>query len=207
MKLKVCGLTQEHNIKDIVLLQPDYIGLIFYDKSKRYVKRDAALCKYISTVSDVKKVGVFVNSSYDEIVETIEQYQLDLIQLHGNESAMFCQRLNQLVPVIKSFGVSTLFDFDVLSLYNNSCRYFLFDTYSTEYGGSGKQFDWRVLDSINIEKDFFLSGGIGPDDIETIKRLANSSLIGIDINSRVEVSPGIKNVEQVKKISDEIFDR
>ena len=163
MQLKVCGLKYKENIEQVAALRPDYMGFIFYPQSKRFVGDDF---KMPMISPEIKKVGVFVNATAGYIIEKIDKHGLDFIQLHGNESASFCEVMSHLVKVIKAFGIDDNFDFNVLASYKNSCDYFLFDTKTTEFGGSGKQFNRDVLKNYTHDVPFFLSGGIGLEEVE-----------------------------------------
>ena len=200
MQVKICGLTLRENIEDIIMLQPDMIGFTFYKQSRRYIGSDRKLKGFIKNLSGAKKTGVFVNPSYDEITNAIFEYSLDYIQLHGDESADFCNNVNKTIPVIKAFRIMEGFNFQFLTYYISSSTYFLFDTYTEEYGGSGKKFDWTILNNYHFDQQFFLSGGIGYEDINRIKKIVHPAFIGIDINSCVEDKPGYKSIDKVKKM-------
>ncbi len=196
MKLKICGMKYEDNIKDVAELQPDYMGFIFYDKSKRnFVGQLPILPR------NIKKVGVFVDALLGEVLDKIEEYDLQAVQLHGEESPEYCHEL-QKVEVIKVFSVGRTFDFRILKPYEDVCDYFLFDTAGKERGGNGIVFDWNVLRNYSSDKPFFLSGGIGLDEIENIKKFKKSDLsrhcFCLDLNSKFEEVPGLKNVEKIK---------
>lgn len=197
MNLKVCGLKDPENIKQVAELKPDYMGFIFYPESKRFAGEDFVM-PFIS--SDIKKVGVFVNASATYIIDKVDKYKLDLIQLHGDEKPEFCEVLNHLIPVVKAFGVDESFDFKLLDSYKNCCSYFLFDTKTSEYGGSGKQFDWTLLKGYDNSTPFFLSGGIGLEEIKKLK-IGKLKNYGIDVNSRFEIEPGIKDIDKLKNIN------
>jgi len=193
------------NIEDLVKLKPDYIGFIFYPKSKRFIGEiipdeiQALIPVYI------QKVGVFVDEPFDNLLEKFRTNKLDMIQLHGSELPGYCERLKKLdIPVIKVFGITSDFDFQTVRPYNQYCDYFLFDTSGEERGGTGKKFDWATLEKYNEDKPFFLSGGIHPDDIDAINRLPYSKLHGVDINSGFETEPGIKNISVVKAFIGEL---
>lgn len=197
MLLKVCGLKDPENIKQVAALKPDYMGFIFYPQSKRFVGDDFVM----PTISpDIKKVGVFVNANSRYIIDKVDEYKLDLIQLHGDEKPEFCEVLNHIVPVIKAFGVDETFDFEKLVSYKTKCTYFLFDTKTMEYGGSGKQFDWNLLGKYNNSVPYFLSGGIGFEEIEKVQS-SKCKVYGTDVNSMFEIEPGIKDIEKLKKIN------
>ncbi len=194
MKLKICGLKYSENIIQVAALQPDYMGFIFYEKSKRFVGEDFVMPEIDSKI---KKTGVFVNSDINYIKEKIKKHDLQAVQLHGSESAELCEGLKGSVEVIKVFGVDESFDFNVLKAYENVCDYFLFDTKTAEYGGSGKQFDWNVLNKYKLNVPFFLSGGIGLEEIEKVQRL-KLNVYALDLNSKFETEPGLKDIEKLK---------
>ncbi len=199
-QIKVCGMRHLDNIRELVKLKPDYIGFIFYDKSRRYFgkKIDPEILNAIP--SSIKKVGVFVNASEREMKNTIVQNGLNVVQLHGNESPEICQLIRLAgVEVIKVFAVDELFDFHSMKSYQESCNYYLFDTKTKNYGGSGKQFNWSLLDDHNFTKPVFLSGGIGLKDADKIKQLNNKNIKVIDINSRFEIEPGLKDIGAIKE--------
>ncbi|WP_136152137.1 phosphoribosylanthranilate isomerase [Flavobacterium sangjuense] len=188
------------NISEIASLQPDFMGFIFYEKSPRNFEDDIP-----NLPKAIKKVGVFVNASLEEIQEKVKQYELDFIQIHGDESPEFCHLLQQnKFKVIKAFSVYNLFNFNTLNKYYNYCDCFLFDTKGTNYGGNGLTFDWSVLENYNLDKPYFLSGGIGVENIEEIisflKKDHSKNCIAIDCNSKLELSPGLKSTEKTKQL-------
>lgn len=195
MKLKICGMKNPKNITEVAELHPDYMGFIFYGKSARNFEGE--MPKISGTIS---KVGVFVNSDLNEILGKIRKYNLQLVQLHGNESAEYCALLKCLnVKVIKVFSVDETFDFDIIKPYENVCDYFLFDTKGENPGGNGKTFNWRLLEKYTSEKPIILSGGIGLEEISQIKKMT-LSIYAIDINSKFEIVPGVKNLDLLKQI-------
>ena len=205
MRVKVCGLKEPENIKEVVQLPVDYIGLIFYKKSPRYVEADPEDLAFMQNF-DVKKVGVFVNETEDFILDKIEQYKLDYIQLHGNESAHFCKKIQQLNrKVIKAFNIHNNFNFDELSDYEPFCHYFLFDAYGEKAGGNGITFNWDLLQKYKGETPFLLSGGIGLETLEAINQFEHKRFAGVDINSKFEITPGVKNIEKIKQFTNELF--
>jgi len=188
------------NIRALVKLKPDYIGFIFYEKSPRYVGKKIPDELLDAIPSSIKKVGVFVNATEREMKNAITQNSLNVVQLHGNESPEMCQIIRMAgVEVIKAFPVDEEFDFHSIQRYRESCGFYLFDTKTPQYGGSGKQFDWTLLDRHNFTKPVFLSGGIGLEDAEKIIQLNNKDIKVVDINSRFETEPGLKDIEKVKK--------
>ncbi len=194
--IKVCGMREADNIREVEALGIDLMGLIFWPKSKRYV---AERPQYLPT--QVKKVGVFVDASLEDIRQHIQDYQLDIIQLHGHETPDFIAQLsifNFQFSIIKAFNIATAEDLAQTKPYEGIVDYFLFDTKAQLPGGSGEQFDWSVLSHYEGTTPFLLSGGIGPDDAERIKSFHHPRCIGIDLNSRFEIAPGLKDVNQLK---------
>ncbi|WP_413997786.1 phosphoribosylanthranilate isomerase [Flavobacterium sp. W1B] len=196
MKLKICGLKYPDNILELASLLPDYMGFIFWEKSARYF--DGIIP---DLPKSIKKVGVFVNASQEEILEKAIKHDLQAIQLHGQESVEFCQNLRDKIgaeiELIKVFSVADDFDFDVLKPFENVCDYFLFDTKGKLPGGNGTVFDWKVLEKYPSTTPFFLSGGIGINELETVKEILKTNLPihAIDVNSKFETEPGLKNVQ------------
>jgi phosphoribosylanthranilate isomerase len=200
IRIKVCGMRDVINITEISLLKPDYIGFIFYRQSQRYAgELNHAILE--SLFPCTLSVGVFVNETIDHVVETSEYYKLDALQLHGNETPEYCRELKTKYQceIIKAFGIKSEDDFALTSGYEQVCDYFLFDSKTCLYGGSGTKFDHSLLKNYTSEKPFFLSGGITLQDAPDIKNNLHRSCIGIDINSGFEISSGLKNVEKVRK--------
>lgn len=198
MKIKVCGLNDPSSMMELSNLDVDFLGFIFYKGSPRYcdlLKKDHL---EVLTVKQ-KKVGVFVNASEQEIDAAIEQYALDLVQLHGEETPTLCASIQKKIPVIKAISVAQQLNMEQLKGFAETCDYFLFDTKTNVHGGSGKKFDWRLLENYDLPIPFFLSGGIGLEDLESIKKLSHPQLYGIDINSKFELSPGKKDTALVKE--------
>lgn len=201
ISLKICGMSEPKNILEVADLQPEYMGFIFYEKSPRYVGGDFSIPTGFPET--IKRVGVFVNEQV-EIVKAISiNHKLDYVQLHGHESVAECAELKQAgIGVIKVFSVDVDFDFKTAVPFENSVDYFLFDTKGKFYGGNAATFDWGLLKSYNQHIPFFLSGGLNEHNISEIKNLQEMNLHAIDVNSGVELSPGFKNVDQIKKIKD-----
>lgn len=197
MKIKVCGLKSPENIKALAELPVDMMGLIFYEKSPRCVENiDAG--KINALALKIPKVGVFVNAFFEYILDKMEKFQLQIVQLHGNESPEFCSGLkNRNISVIKAFQIKTVEDLKTCRLYDGCCDYFLFDTPTPQYGGSGKKFDWELLSEYKGKTPFFLSGGIAPEDAVLIKQLNIPKLYAVDLNSKFELSPGIKDINKI----------
>ncbi len=189
--IKVCGINRQKNLKQISQLDVDMIGLNFYLGSKRFINNIS-----ITINRHIKRVGVFVNPSMRELQQYAVEAQLDYFQLHGEEPVDFCLQASQIRPVIKAFGVDEDFDFDVTAPYSFS-DYFLFDTRTINFGGSGTKFDWSKLKEYQGDTPFLLAGGIGPHDVDNIKAIDHPLFIGVDINSRFEIEPGLKHVSKV----------
>lgn len=193
MKVKVCGLTVSENIQAADLLGADYLGFIYYSKSKRFssiLKEDIEACR-------AKKVGVFVNSPLSDVLEQINKSALDVIQLHGEESVQYCKELrkyNQEVELIKAIPIQDKRSLKQVEPYLDVANYLLFDTACLSRGGSGVKFDWTILDEYKGTLPFFLSGGLGVEDVMCLKKWKHPFLYGVDINSRFEIKPGVKDI-------------
>jgi phosphoribosylanthranilate isomerase len=199
-KLKICGMKYAANIWEVSQLSPDFMGFIFYPKSKRFVGKDFMMPEISS---DIKKVGVFVNQSMACISDKVKKYKLDFIQLHGDESVEFCEKMSGNIKVIKAFGVDGNFNFSILNEYESFCDFFLFDTKTNEFGGSGKSFDKNILANYNLEKQFFISGGIDLDEWAR-PHTQDSRLFAFDVNSKFEIEPGLKDINKLKMLKDEL---
>jgi len=205
LKLKICGMKYPENIQEISRLQPDYLGFIFWNKSKRKFELDT-----IPNLKGIKKVGVFVNASLEEIQNKISHFQLDAIQLHGKETVAFCNKIKHSnVEIIKAFSIDNTFDFNQLIPYEEEVDYFLFDTKGKLPGGNGTTFDWQVLTNYKLTKPFFLSGGIGLTEIDKIQDFLKTDTAqycyAIDVNSRFEAKPGFKNATDLKKFKNILY--
>ena len=187
--LKICGMKYPENILEVSQLLPDYLGFIFYEKSSRYFEGTIP-----EIPKSIKKVGVFVDENEENIIQKIEKHNLNMIQLHGRESPELCSKLQKIVSVIKVFSVDDDFNFQELEKYENACDYFLFDTKGKLHGGNGETFNWQILKKYKSEKPLFLSGGIGIDEIDKINQL-DLPIFAIDINSKFEIEPGLKNID------------
>ncbi|MEW5677012.1 phosphoribosylanthranilate isomerase [Flavobacterium enshiense] len=199
MKLKICGMKHPTNIQEVAALQPDYLGFIFYEKSPRFFNGELPILP-----KSTQKVGVFVDAYLDDILGKIRQFNLQIIQLHGNETSEFC-KLFQLIDIkiIKAFSVDDSFDFKALTAYEPVCDYFLFDTKGKHHGGNGTAFNWDILKNYPSQKPFFLSGGIGLEAINKIKQL-NLPIHALDVNSKFEIEPGLKNTQLLKQLQNEL---
>lgn len=203
MKLKVCGLTRVYQIEELISLNVDFLGFIFYEKSPRYVL-DSLDLEEIKAIKHKGKVGVFVNESLEQIIELSEKTKLNFIQLHGDESDEFISelrnKLDDKIGIIKVFRVGNHLQdlkFKIQNL-ESDIDYFLFDTDSKSFGGTGKSFDWQILNDLEITKPHFLSGGISEENIENIKLLKQKPF-ALDINSKFELEPGNKNIDKIKE--------
>jgi len=199
MKIKICGMKYQENIEQVAALQPDYLGFIFHEKSKRNFEGR------IPVISEsIKKTGVFVNETIDFILEKVKNYSLQAVQLHGDESPELCKELRskENLEVIKVFSVGEKFDFESLEKYEEVCDYFLFDTKGKEKGGNGIVFNWELLKDYTSKKPYFLSGGLGLEALETIniffKTNASKYCFALDLNSKFEEQPGLKDVNKLK---------
>ncbi len=212
MKLKVCGMRDQTNIQELAELKPDYMGLIFYQKSKRYVGDTFRLPPWQE--GQPKRVGVFVNHTLDFIFSQVIRYELALIQLHGDESAEFCAHVKSPVlrgardvphevKTVKAFALHEDFDFDILKDYEPHCDYFLFDTKGTAYGGTGRTFNWEILKQYMLTKPLFMSGGLSLENTEELLKFIEANNLPVhvlDVNSRFEMEPGLKDIQKVKKL-------
>ena len=226
MKLKICGMKYQENITQVADLQPDYLGFIFYEKSARNF--DSIIPQLPKSI---KKVGVFVNADIDDVINKIETHNLQAVQLHGEENSEFCEALKRhyekqsnevissnetdchdfekksnndnYIEIIKVFSIKNEFNFDVLKSYEDVCDYYLFDTKGKFPGGNGYTFNWNVLNNYSSTKPYFLSGGIGINEIENIeafqKSEASKYCYAIDVNSKFEIEPGLKNISILKE--------
>lgn len=212
LKLKICGMKFRENIQEIAHLEPDFLGFIFYDNSVRNYLEDTI----IFIPKSIQKVGVFVNESPEEIIKKISKFDLNFIQLHGNESESYCLDLinqlseNQLnIKLIKSFSIDDTFDFSLLNDFQ-FVDYFLFDTKGKLLGGNGIKFNWKNLDKYHLNKPYFLSGGIGLEDVSNIiaflEQPASKYCYGIDVNSQFELEAGFKNKEKLQQFKTQLYE-
>jgi phosphoribosylanthranilate isomerase len=205
MKVKICGMKFPANIQAVSALNPDYMGFIFFNGSKRHVGEGFSGKTVESIPKEIKKVGVFVNESLEEVIKKNAEFNFDFIQLHGNESPEYCKELNlEKLPLIKAFNLHDDFDFSELEAYQPYCHYFLFDSQTAFYGGSGKSFNWQVLSKYEFNTPFFLSGGLGPENISEALSINHPMLLGFDLNSKLESEPGLKKMEKTKQMIEKI---
>jgi len=196
MEIKICGLKIPSNINEIATLNIDMMGFIFYEKSPRFVGEHFDKTYLQSLPKSIRKVGVFVDEDEPSIWQKIQDYGLDLVQLHGNESVAYCEKLKaNNIGIIKAFQVDDAFDFSQLAPYQKLCDYFLFDTKGKEKGGNGISFNWHTLNNYQLDTPFLLSGGIGVENMEEALSITHPQLVGFDINSKIELEPALKSFE------------
>ena len=203
MNIKVCGVTDLKQLQQLDGLDIDFAGLIFYPGSPRYVVDKLPAREVKKADFDLKKTGVFVNPEMIEVLDAIDDYGLQVVQLHGDETPEMCEDLSSEVEVIKAFRITGEENIDELvAPYDAVCDYYLFDTggLKESFGGTGKQFDWSVLTKAKIEKPFFLSGGIGVEDLARVKAFKHPDLFGVDVNSKFETAPGIKDMSRILQL-------
>lgn len=207
MKIKVCGIKDLEQLKELNTLGIDYTGMIFYPASPRSVLESLKAEEVKALKLPAQKVGVFVNDPVEEVLRQVSEFGLDVVQLHGDETPVFCNQISDHVKLIKAFRIGeTLTEIDrLVKEFEEVCDYYLFDKGSMGvYGGTGHKFDWNVLQDAEINKPFFLSGGIEYEDLEGLEKFHHPYFYGIDINSRFETSPGIKDIQLVKKFVQEV---
>jgi len=200
MIVKVCGMSSIENLDAIQVTHPNYFGFIFYDKSPRAVRLSE-----IPNFKNTKKIGVFVDENIEVILSKQKQFNLDGIQFHGHEDVDEIKNLKKLLPknieTFKAISIKDQSDFEVIKNYENLVDKIILDTKSNLRGGSGQQFDWELLENYTFNIPFLLSGGIGPNDAEQVLKLYDKypNMAGVDINSKFEIEPGVKNAKQVKQ--------
>jgi phosphoribosylanthranilate isomerase len=199
IKLKICGMRDDTNILEVAALCPEYMGFIFYTKSPRYVGEEF---KIPDLPPSINRVGVFVNAPVPFMLQKAKDHQLTYVQLHGDETVEQCGALRtHNIGVIKVFSVGDGFDFGLTKPYEAVSDFFLFDTKGKYYGGNAVTFDWTMLDRYDQRVPFFLSGGIGPDNIEAIRGLKNMNIHAVDVNSGVEERPALKDIQKINTIT------
>lgn len=206
MRVKVCGLTDVNQVVQLDEMGMQFGGFIFYPRSPRYVFNSLSAQQIKKIKGKINKVGVFVNAPQEEVLKTIDDCGLYVAQLHGDETPKYCERISEYITVVKAFQVSSPEEIEWrIHEYQDVADMFLFDTPGLGYGGTGKKFDWKGLKNLNIGKPFFLSGGIGPEDLEQVKEFMEfpiaKDLFSLDINSRFEIEPGVKDLEKIKIFS------
>ena len=195
------------NIRALAALKPDYMGFIFYHKSKRYAG-DLSAAFVNGLPADIKRTGVFVDEEINDVLLYVQEYGLNALQLHGAETANYCRDLKALLPsgveIIKVFGIAEDFDFGSLAPFVGITDYFLFDTQTPDHGGSGKTFNWKLLDKYNLDIPYFLSGGIGPESLDELTKINDKRLYAVDVNSRFELEPGLKDIDLLKDFKNKL---
>ncbi|HSC54565.1 MAG TPA: phosphoribosylanthranilate isomerase [Phnomibacter sp.] len=214
MRLKVCGMTEPAQIDALEKMAVTFAGFIFYPKSPRYALRHMTTLQ-IKAFKSINKVGVFVNASVDEIKHMVDECRLQMVQLHGDETPKFCEKIADYISVVKAFriGENDNVEYKIRD-YMDMCDMFLFDTKpitstpEVVYGGTGKKFNWDLLKNVDVGKPYFLSGGIGPHEVDEVKQFmqepAAKALFALDVNSRFETSPGVKDLAQVANFYDAV---
>lgn len=208
MRIKVCGMTQPKQVAQLGEMGVAFAGFIFYPKSPRYVFKHMTITQ-LRKENTINKVGVFVNASIEEVLHMVDECRLHMVQLHGDESPKYCEKIADYVSVVKAFRMSDNDSPDwMIRPYMEVCDMFMFDTMGAGYGGTGKKFDWSMIKNSVIGKPFFLSGGIEPGDTERLKEFSNEpvakALFAVDINSKFESSPGVKDMGLVRKFVEEV---
>jgi phosphoribosylanthranilate isomerase len=208
MRIKVCGMTMVEQVEALPEMGATFAGFIFYPKSPRYVFRHLTSAQ-IKKMNTINKVGVFVNASVEEVLLMVDECRLHMVQLHGDESPKYCERIADYVSVVKAFRLSDNDSIEwMIRPYMDVCDMFMFDTMGAGYGGTGKKFDWNILKGSSIGKPFFLSGGIQPEDTDALKDFqhepVSKAMFAIDINSRFETSPGVKDLKKVQDFINEL---
>lgn len=209
MRVKVCGMTQLGQVRQLDEMGVDFAGFIFYPKSPRYVGKHLSGEQLKKAKVRLGKVGVFVHATYEEVMRSVDEYGLDMVQLHGDETPRFCEQLANYITVIKVFRLAENDPVDwIIRPYEESCDMFLFDTLGVGYGGTGKKFNWDILKGTQMNKLFYLSGGIEPEDTEKLKEFAKDpvakKLFSVDINSKFETEPGVKDMDKVREFIDRL---
>ena len=208
VKLKICGMKLPENIQSVSTLKPDYLGFIFFRDSKRFV--DGLTPSFVKNLpTGIRRTGVFVNEELNRVAQLAVLYGLNAVQLHGEEPVKYCIALKGLladagIELIKAFGIDEHFDFNSLNAFANVVDYFLFDTQTPAHGGSGKTFNWSLLENYKLNKPYFLSGGISPESVEQLKQISDPRLYAIDINSRFELAPGLKDIDKLKDFKNKL---
>ncbi|TMI85879.1 MAG: phosphoribosylanthranilate isomerase [Bacteroidetes bacterium] len=209
MRVKVCGVTMPSQLEAMDEMGVDLAGFIFYSKSPRYMVEKIPADYLRKFKGKIAKVGVFVNMPYEELMRTVENYRLDMVQLHGDEIPRYCEQVANYITVIKAFRLSDNDPIEWMAKpYEEACDMYMFDTLGAGYGGTGKKFDWDVLKNSTIGKLFFLSGGIEPGDEDRLKLFVKEEIakkiFAVDINSKFETSPGVKDLAKVKEFVEKL---
>ena len=211
MKLKVCGVTQLEQLKQLDEIGVNYAGLIFYKQSARWVINKLNADDVQPLELALKKIGVFVNADEEYIMNQVEDFALDIVQLHGDETPGFCKTISDRITVIKAFRITQSNEQNIdwmIKPYEEYCDYYLFDTNrKNAYGGTGEKFDWKILQQNKINKPFFLSVGISLNDVEKLKAFDHPFFYCVDVNSRMEISEGVKDMQAIKTMAEELLEK
>ena len=200
MLVKVCGMREPENIREVAAMRPDFLGFIFYPKSSRYAEGSIDEALLAALPAATKRVGVFVNAATAAVLEAAAKYHFDLLQLHGHEAPEQCRELQEAgYQVVKAFSVDEHFNFDDLIPYENSCDFYLFDTKGKNYGGNGVVFNWEILEKYASDKPYFLSGGLNLQNISGVQSIRHKPY-ALDVNSGFELAPGLKDTKAVKEL-------
>jgi len=209
MKLKVCGNILPEQVRAYDDLGVDMAGFNFYPSSPRYMRQKISPEKMKQLKGKFARVGIFVNARYDELVRTVEEYRLDMVQLSGDETPEYCSKIADFISVIKVFRIAGKEHLDPLTIpYKNVCDFFMFDTAGTGYGSTGKKFNWKLLEKSQPLKPYILSGGIEPSDVEKLRNLkagpGGTKLFAVDVNSKFELSAGVKDIGKLSQFIEEL---
>ena len=208
MRVKVCGITLEEQLTKLPEVGATFAGFIFYPKSPRYVLRHMTT-NQIKKENNINKVGVFVNASTEEVLQMVDECRLHMVQLHGDETPKYCEKIADYISVVKAFRLSETDNIGYrIQEYMNVCDMFMFDTEGAGYGGTGKKFDWAQLTNTQVGKPYFLSGGVEPTDTDALNKFKDmpegKALFAVDINTKFEVAPGVKDMELIKKFTEQL---
>ncbi|WP_303311100.1 phosphoribosylanthranilate isomerase [Hymenobacter sp. BT730] len=205
LRLKVCGMARPDNLRAVAALWPDFLGFIFYPKSQRFAGATLQPADTAALPAEILKVGVFVDEELEVIRVRVQEFSLDLVQLHGSETPETCAALQAAgIPVSKAFAVGETFDFSVLAPYVGSVTYFLFDTVGAQPGGNGTTFNWQLLEQYTLPVPYFLAGGLALEHAAELRNLCLPGLFALDLNSRFETAPGVKDAVQLQQLFHEI---
>jgi phosphoribosylanthranilate isomerase len=208
MRVKVCGVTQTEQLSQLKDIGATFAGFIYYPKSPRYVLRHMTTSQ-IKKENEINKVGVFVNAAIEEVLQMVDECRLHMVQLHGDETPKYCDKIADYISVVKAFRVSETDNLGYrIQEYMGSCDMFMFDTEGVGYGGTGKKFNWNQLQGVEVGKPYFLSGGVEPSDAQKLKEFSQKpeakALFAVDINTKFEVMEGIKNMDLIKTFIKEL---
>lgn len=203
MRVKVCGMTMLEQVRELETIGVDFAGFIFYSRSPRFAARNGLTAEKLKKEKlGIHKIGVFVNEPEEQLLRIVDEWRLEIVQLHGDESPRYCERISNHVNTIKAFRIGKDDNIPYKTYpYNDVADMFLFDTLGAQYGGTGEQFNWELLKAVNITKPYFLSGGIGIDDAKSVLEFSKKekNMFSLDVNSKFELSPGVKNTDLIRQ--------